>query len=76
MSAGRHSKLQLQVLALYKQCLRVATPKTGFRETVRMEFRRNAAVPRTDILRIEQLMRGGFRHDFRLEHSVIHIRYR
>lgn len=58
---GRHSKLQLQVLALYRQCLRAAQHKAGFRETVRMEFRRNAAVPRTDILRVEQLMRNGYR---------------
>lgn len=61
MSVGRHSKVQLQVLSLYKQCLRVAEKKAGFRESVRMEFRRNAAVPRSDILRIEQLMRGGYR---------------
>jgi succinate dehydrogenase assembly factor 1 len=63
MSNVRHSKLQLQVLSLYKQCLRVAQTKAGFQETVRMEFRRNAAVPRTDILRIEQLMRGGYRQN-------------
>jgi succinate dehydrogenase assembly factor 1 len=70
MPGGRHSKLQLQVLSLYKQCLRVAESKAGFKETVRMEFRRNAAVPRTDVLRIEQLMRGGYRCVFRVNFGV------
>ena len=58
-----HSKVQLQVLSLYRQCLRVAETKAGFKETVRFEFRRNAAVPRSDILRIEQLMRNGNRQN-------------
>jgi len=55
------SKLQVQVLHLYKQCLRAADNKPGFKTNVRIEFRRNAAIPRTDTMRIEHVMRSGYR---------------
>jgi len=55
------SKLQAQVLSLYKQCLRVAASKPGFQANVRAEFRRHAAIPRTDTMRIEHVMRAGYR---------------
>ena len=58
----KHSKLQLQVLleimlnwfilrnyqvlSLYKECMRAAQLKPGFEQTVRTEFKRNAALPR------------------------------
>ena len=58
---SRRSKLQVQVLSLYKQCMRAAEHKPGFRVNVQAEFRRNAAVPRLNTLRIEQLIRNGFR---------------
>jgi len=57
----KHSKLQKQVLSLYKECLRCAENKPGFTQSVRSEFRRNASLPRTDTLRIEYMMRNGFR---------------
>jgi len=57
----RRSKLQLQVLSLYKQCLRAAEAKPGFRLNVQTEFRRNAKIPRTDTMRIEHVMRNGYR---------------
>lgn len=57
----RRSKLQIQVLSLYKQCLRAAEAKPGFRSNVQSEFRRNARIPRTDTMRIEQAVRNGFR---------------
>jgi len=57
----RRSKLQIQVLSLYKQCLRAAESKPGFRFNVQSEFRRNARIPRTDTMRIEQAVRNGFR---------------
>jgi len=57
----KHSKLQLQVLSLYKECMRAAKLKPGFEQTVRTEFKRNAALPRSDTLRIEYAMRNGQR---------------
>jgi len=57
----RRSKLQLQVLSLYKQCMRAAELKPGFRVNVQQEFRRNANIPRMNTLRIEQLIRNGTR---------------
>ena len=56
-----HSKLQLEVLKLYKELLRAAENKPGFGENVRTEFRRQAGLPRSDSLRIEFSMRMGRR---------------
>ena len=53
------SQLQRQVLNLYKSCLVAAKGKPGFEKTIREEFRRNAIVPRTEIIRIEYLLRNG-----------------
>ncbi|XP_037072163.1 putative lipoyltransferase 2, mitochondrial [Pollicipes pollicipes] len=57
----RHSEIQRQVLALYRQCLRAARDKPGAPEAVRREFRRHAAIPRRETLRIEFLLRQGRR---------------
>nr|XP_045594698.1 putative lipoyltransferase 2, mitochondrial isoform X2 [Procambarus clarkii] len=57
----RHSRVQQEVLHLYKQCLRAAEKKPGFYNSVQHEFRKNSAVPKTDILRIEHLLRQGWR---------------
>ena len=57
----RHSKLQIEVLRCYKQCLRAAQAKPGFYENVRFEFRKHKNIPKTDILRIELLLRQGWR---------------
>jgi len=57
----RHSRLQLQVLALYRQCLRVARNKPGAAEYVRAEFRKNADISKTEVMRIEHLLRRGQR---------------
>ena len=54
-----HSKLQLEVLKLYKELLRAAVNKPGFH--VRQEFRKQARLPRTDTLRIEYSLRMGRR---------------
>ena len=56
-----HSKLQVEVLKLYKELLRAATNKPGFQTNIRSEFRRQAALPRHDSLRIEYQMRLGRR---------------
>ena len=57
----RHSRLQLQVLALYRQCLRVARSKPGAVEYVRSEFRKNAGINKSEVMRIEHLLRRGQR---------------
>jgi len=48
----RHSQLQQQVLALYRQCLRVASSKPGAVEYVRAEFRKNANVGKSEVVDI------------------------
>ncbi|XP_060712129.1 succinate dehydrogenase assembly factor 1, mitochondrial [Hemiscyllium ocellatum] len=58
---ARHSKLQKQVLSLYKQFLRAAKEKPGFMPLVCSEFRRNSKIPRTDVMHIEYLLRRGQR---------------
>jgi len=56
-----HSKLQLKVLSLYRLFLRTARDKPGATQHVRDEFRRNAAIPRLEIVRIEHIIRRAER---------------
>ena len=58
---SRRSKIQIQVLSLYREFLRVAKNKPGVREYIRSEFRKNAKIARTDTLHIEHLLRRGQR---------------
>ena len=58
---SRHSKVQLQVLSLYRRFLRVAENKVGATQHVREEFRRNAQIPRMDTVRIEHMIRRAER---------------
>ncbi|XP_041035020.1 succinate dehydrogenase assembly factor 1, mitochondrial [Carcharodon carcharias] len=57
----RHSKLQKQVLNLYKQFLRAAREKPGFLPLIHDEFHKNSRIPRTDVMHIEYLLRRGQR---------------
>ncbi|KAJ8372606.1 hypothetical protein AAFF_G00280710 [Aldrovandia affinis] len=57
----RHSKLQKQVLSLYRQFLRAGQNKPGFLPRIRDEFRRNACIPKTDFMHIEYLFRRAQR---------------
>jgi len=66
----RHSRLQKQVLALYHQCLRVARTKPGAVDYVRSEFRKNADIIKSDVMRIEHLMRKGQRQLESLQKST------
>ncbi|XP_014379623.1 succinate dehydrogenase assembly factor 1, mitochondrial [Alligator sinensis] len=68
---ARHSQLQREVLSLYKQCLRAAQGKPGFAPRVREEFRRNAALPASDVLRIEHLLRRGQRQLEQLRDALV-----
>jgi succinate dehydrogenase assembly factor 1 len=58
---GRHSKLQLQVLSLYRQLLRVARSKPGASDYIQNEFHKNATIAKTEVMKIEQLIRRGER---------------
>lgn len=57
----RHSKLQKQVLSLYRQFLRAGQDKPGFLPRIREEFRTNAAIQKTDVMHIEYLCRRAQR---------------
>ena len=58
---ARHSNLQKQVLSLYRNFLWASKDKPGFLPQIRAEFRKNAQIPRTDIMLIEYLIRRGQR---------------
>ncbi|XP_075070485.1 succinate dehydrogenase assembly factor 1, mitochondrial [Mixophyes fleayi] len=58
---ARHSNLQKQVLSLYKQFLVAGKDKPGFVPQIQHEFRKNAKIPRTNIMIIEYLLRRGKR---------------
>lgn len=51
------SRLQKQVLSLYRAFLRASEDKPGFKDHIRYEFRKNSVIPKTDGLRIEYLLR-------------------
>nr|ACO15050.1 LYR motif-containing protein ENSP00000368165 homolog [Caligus clemensi] len=55
------SKIQSQVLSLYKQCLRSGEGKIGVQDSVRQVFKKNKSIPKTDTIYIEYLLRGGQR---------------
>ncbi len=57
----RHTKLQLQVLRLYKSFLRSAAGRPGIPDHVKSEFKKNATVPKKNILQIEYLIRRAER---------------
>jgi len=53
------SRLQKEVLSLYKQCLTAAKGRPGFTGSVKSEFRQHASVPKSETMRIEYLLRKG-----------------
>ena len=55
----RYSKLQLTVFGLYKRLIRSCEGRPGFKEYIQSEFRKNAKIPRKNILQIEYLIRKG-----------------
>ncbi|XP_018412783.1 PREDICTED: succinate dehydrogenase assembly factor 1, mitochondrial [Nanorana parkeri] len=55
------SNLQKQVLSLYKHLIRAGKDKPGALPRIQHEFRRNAKIPRTEVMRIEYLVRRGRR---------------
>lgn len=57
----KHSKLQKQVLSLYKQYLKVCADRPGLKQHIQSEFKKNANIPKTDILRVDHVMRRAVR---------------
>lgn len=55
------SRLQTEVLHLYKELLNAAKGKPGFQNTIRQEFRQHVAIPRSDTFRIEFMLRRGYK---------------
>lgn len=53
------SRLQKEVLSLYRQFLIAAKDKPSFKITIKQEFQQNKSIPRSDTLRIEFLLRKG-----------------
>ncbi|TNN52227.1 Succinate dehydrogenase assembly factor 1, mitochondrial [Liparis tanakae] len=58
---ARHSKLQKQILNLYRHFLRAGRDKPGFVPRIRDEFRENAGIKKTDVMHVEYLLRRGQR---------------
>ncbi|KAK7933636.1 hypothetical protein WMY93_004532 [Mugilogobius chulae] len=50
---SRHSKLQKQVLSLYRQFLRAGQTKPGFVPRIKDEFKENAKIKKSDVMHIE-----------------------
>ena len=68
---ARHSKLQLQILSLYRTFLRESNGKPGLQEMVKSEFRKHSALPRTDVMRIEHLYRKAERQLKQIKSSQV-----
>lgn len=61
MSMVRHSKIQKQILGLYREFLHVSKTQPDLGNYVRSEFKKNAKIPRTHTIQIEQIYRRGQR---------------
>lgn len=55
----KYSKLQLNIFSLYRKLIRACEGRPGFKQYIQAEFRKNAKIPRSNILRIEYLIRRG-----------------
>ena len=55
----KYSRLQICVFSLYRKLIRACEGRPGFKEYIQAEFRKNAKIPRSNILQIEYLMRRG-----------------
>ena len=56
-----HSKLQLEVLKLYREFLRVCRGNKAAQELVKSTFKTNSQISQTNFLQIEYLIRTGHR---------------
>ena len=57
----RYSKSQIQILQLYREFIKLAKTRPGLADYVKMEFRKNSAIPRANTIQIEQVYRRGQR---------------
>ena len=56
-----HSKLQLEVLKLYREFLKASRGSETAQELVKLTFRANSKISPTNFLQIEYLIRSGRR---------------
>lgn len=56
----RRSRIQSGVLALYKAFMKEGKGIPGLQDRVRHEFKKNASIPKTEVMRIEYLVRRGW----------------
>lgn len=56
----RRSRLQTAVLSLYKAFMKEGKSIPGLQDRVRHEFKKNASIPKTEVMRIEYLIRRGW----------------
>ncbi|XP_076836586.1 succinate dehydrogenase assembly factor 1, mitochondrial [Brachyhypopomus gauderio] len=61
LAMARHSKLQKQVLSLYRQFLRAGRDKPSFIPRIREEFRANSTLKKSDVMHIEYIYRRAQR---------------
>ena len=59
--AMSRSKVQKEVITLYRAFLRASKGRKGVREHVQQVFRDNAAIDRTNVIQIDYLVRLGRR---------------
>ena len=52
----RHSKVQKQILSLYKEFLKISKAKPGMTDYILKEFKKNAAIPRIGTLHIKHIL--------------------
>lgn len=67
----RHSRLQLEVLSLFKQFLRTVGDKPGMADHIRNEFRKNASLQKSNTLIIDHLLRKGKRQLNEVQKSTV-----
>lgn len=56
-----HSKLQLEVLKLYREFLKVSKGNKAAQELIKSTFKVNSQISQTNFLHIEHLIRSGHR---------------
>ena len=57
----KHSRLQKEVLRLYRSMLKACKQRPGARTLIKQEFRNNCQIERHNIMYIEYLLRRGRR---------------
>lgn len=68
----KYSRLQAAVFSLYRKLIRSCKGRPGFKQYIQAEFRKNSKIPRTNIMRIEYLIRRGEKQLKDMQKEEIH----